>query len=642
MEQRTASSSTSEITARILGLILLLLFCLAVFPVLPLYVISPGIDNSWRFAINLIPYTSFLFGRDVVFTAGPLGYLLYPVNVSDNIWSGIVLRMITQVLFFLVLSVYALRAGTGRAKVKLLLFLAAFLLAHFLSIHEVNYYGSFLLLLIALLADLASTAGSRSYVPMAAAAFIGASVFFMKFNVGLAALGFFVLYFPVLFFHDRQRFYGLLQTFIAVYVISLTALSLWLMGSAASAAGFFYRSWVITGSFSASASLVGDHKELLMALFAMGLYLVPLIVLKKEGSMSLPSAVGTLMFLFASFKHGFARQDAHVISFAASIALFISLAVLFSREKRSILVNTAVFIMIFVISVSLFGRYSGLDPLNFRNNMSPAGIAGKAGTIFGFRNIKPGIDNYQEQMLRDITLPENWLPVIRQKGTTVDIVPWELSYVHTYKLNWMPSPVIQLYPICDNRLDTLAASHFSSGKAPNHLVVEFMAIDGRNMILDSPATWRAISGNYSVADRDTSGRRLLLSRNNTHRPGKLKMVSAGDIDLSKPVIVPRTDKPLFLQLDMKLNLKGYINQYLFRIPPVYLAAAMEDGRTVQIRLMTDNAKNAPMISPFVEDIDSLYAFLKEKKGKRPNAVQVFGPGLDHYLKQASAAWLIEE
>ena len=50
----------------------------ALIPLEPL-VPDIGLDSSWAYALNLAHVQNLTFGRDVVFTFGPLGYLFYPV-----------------------------------------------------------------------------------------------------------------------------------------------------------------------------------------------------------------------------------------------------------------------------------------------------------------------------------------------------------------------------------------------------------------------------------------------------------------------------------------------------------------------------------------------------------------------------------
>src|SRR6266849_439512 len=56
------------------------------------YAIRPGLDCSWVWAINWVADSQFRFGRDVAFTYGPLGYLLYPANIGHHVLASIVFR----------------------------------------------------------------------------------------------------------------------------------------------------------------------------------------------------------------------------------------------------------------------------------------------------------------------------------------------------------------------------------------------------------------------------------------------------------------------------------------------------------------------------------------------------------------------
>lgn len=44
----------------------------------PPQILGTGLDASWAYALNLAHVDHYVFGRDVVFTFGPLGYLFYP------------------------------------------------------------------------------------------------------------------------------------------------------------------------------------------------------------------------------------------------------------------------------------------------------------------------------------------------------------------------------------------------------------------------------------------------------------------------------------------------------------------------------------------------------------------------------------
>ena len=72
--------------------VLLAYLALALFPghYVPL---GPGTDRSWMYALNRLVGSEFVHGRDVVFTYGPLGYLLWPSVMGSNLLYATVLRI---------------------------------------------------------------------------------------------------------------------------------------------------------------------------------------------------------------------------------------------------------------------------------------------------------------------------------------------------------------------------------------------------------------------------------------------------------------------------------------------------------------------------------------------------------------------
>ena len=63
----------------------LLLAALATAPTVYL-ALTGDIDSSWMCGIHKAKLLGLVFGRDIVFTYGPLGYLLYPVYVGRSLW----------------------------------------------------------------------------------------------------------------------------------------------------------------------------------------------------------------------------------------------------------------------------------------------------------------------------------------------------------------------------------------------------------------------------------------------------------------------------------------------------------------------------------------------------------------------------
>src|SRR5258708_1485346 len=49
-------------------------------------------EDAWRFALNYAPVQGLAAGRDVIFTCGPLVYLLFPEHLGNNLVQGLLFQ----------------------------------------------------------------------------------------------------------------------------------------------------------------------------------------------------------------------------------------------------------------------------------------------------------------------------------------------------------------------------------------------------------------------------------------------------------------------------------------------------------------------------------------------------------------------
>jgi hypothetical protein len=77
-----------------------------------LFPAEAGLDPSWVIGLHLGVANGFLFGKDILFTYGPLGYLCYPVFVARDLWmSAVIFGDAVHLAFFLLLAAFALRSN---------------------------------------------------------------------------------------------------------------------------------------------------------------------------------------------------------------------------------------------------------------------------------------------------------------------------------------------------------------------------------------------------------------------------------------------------------------------------------------------------------------------------------------------------
>ena len=65
---------------------------------------SQYIDNTWMFALNYAAAHHLAMGRDIVWTWGPLSYLLFPFDIGNNLARGLAFQAALWVLIVVILS----------------------------------------------------------------------------------------------------------------------------------------------------------------------------------------------------------------------------------------------------------------------------------------------------------------------------------------------------------------------------------------------------------------------------------------------------------------------------------------------------------------------------------------------------------
>jgi hypothetical protein len=139
----------------------------------------PGIDPGWEWAVNTARDAGHVFGRDIVFTYGPLAFLMVPMDVSSNLVVANTFLIGIQILFAAALMTFFLHD-------RRLLSVAAFAVLFVCAQHQGLTVEGFLLLVVGLLTLLGVIVGLR--LPVAVAALLAAVLFLVKMSLGVASL----------------------------------------------------------------------------------------------------------------------------------------------------------------------------------------------------------------------------------------------------------------------------------------------------------------------------------------------------------------------------------------------------------------------------------------------------------------------
>jgi hypothetical protein len=622
-----AATGRSWWILRGLGLVLILV---ATFPgtYTPL---ETGLDASYRYALNALAETGSVHGRDVVFTYGPLGYLLVPVDVGSNLLHAVAAWLLVHALLAVVL-LHRIRS-TGRFWPAL-----AFGIPLLLALGLGMPFEYQLLLVVGMLVILSLEEGRGAAPAAASAGMLAAAGLLAKFSLGISALAIVLAGEMARAVQERPWRRWVAASAIAGYGATLFVLSLILFGSPS----FFFR-WIsgsieLASGFSAAMSLPTRLGGLLMGQAAVLVFaVVVLLVRKAEGRLGHAGLVFLVPVLF-SFKHGFVRQDLHIGNFFPFLIAAMGILLMQSRARREIAITSAGIAMVGMLAFGTYAQMGAVELPRIGWTLSGGRGLGNLSSLVTLPATRTALAAAGDVNLEKDRLPERWTAIMRASGVRADVYPWEIAYIAANDLDWAPNPLLQTYTAYTRNLDRMSAAHFSEETRPDFLLFEYKGIDMRHPLLDAPATWRSILRHYALLEGELAPPRLLLGAVESRfpPPGEIRLRAKGVS--GEWVGVPESGRLLFAEIRMSLRLKGWLDKVLFRIPPVAMDVEYESGKTGSFRILPDTAVNGLLLNYLPSNVDETAGLLLGRAHDRVRRFRIGASGAFSYEPTFDVAW----
>jgi hypothetical protein len=491
----------------------------------PGFLPQPGFDHSWQIALHLAAVDHLDFGRDVVFTYGPLGFLSQPLLVSE--WTGVASSLYAfaaQVALALVVLVAAARVY-GRLLGAVVAFAA---LGLTLLVSDIPVYLAFFAAVWAL--ERAEPPQEAWLVPVCGA--VAAFELLVKLNGGVVCLllaALFVWRLPP----GRVRSELVLA---AAFVGTLVVLWLASGNPVGLLPVWIERSRQLISSYTNAVALApaGRGGEAIWAavLLAGGLALLSTRARRLPRGRFAALALVAAVYAFAYVKEGFVRADFHSLYFFAAFGVSV-LAFAWSGVERWLalaLVAAAAAAIVATPDVTLRSLYRPIRQ---------AGI--------GLREMRDVVDPPAErrdaQVARDdaraqLALSPQELRLLR--GHDVDVVPYETSAIWAYGFDWRPEPLLQWYTAFNGRLDRFNASRLAGRGAQRILRQRAPVVDAKVAEFEAPASYLALLCHYRELAADGSWQVLARTSNRCGRPHVVGTAIAHD---GQSVPVPPAPEP---------------------------------------------------------------------------------------------------
>ncbi len=610
---------------RLIWIVLFSYFCIVFLP-LP-GGIHPGLDASWTYVISAATEQKLTYGQDIIFTYGPLGFLIHGAVTNNNFWLIISFRFLVHFLFYLLSLIILLRLKPLWLKFSLFI---TILFSNMLMV-AADYQILFIFLIILLLEKYCK----KQYQSIIYSIFMGLICGFClmtKFSLGIATTGAIILYYGGKIIENRQNISIIIQYIYQIVISIVTAvfqanilLNLLSQGDV-SLIKYLQGALEISSGYSSAMSIIGNPWELGLAVLQIVLILWGLIKLAKENYISFPLSIAFVMWI--TFKHGFIRQDGHLFIFVAFIPLLVFLCLKQATEKSNIK-NIKFFIVVHFITLLMilvylfvpnpFGQSAIYKPV-----ISPVKFYQKLQTILNLNSFKNNLIKQSQESLSTIKLAPEVSKLLKDK--TIDIVPSEISLVPANNLNWKPRPIFQSYSTYTTFLDNINAESLSNNPR-DYIFYNFQSIDGRHPFFDEPKTFFYIFCHYQIDNKfsdflETKSMQIMLLSPRKSNICQSKNESRSlSINWNIPQTLDNKDKILTrAKIKIKYSFFGKIYKTLFRTPPVKINITYINGQENSYRIIPENANNGIILSHLPKnELESLILF----KGELPLVTKSF-------------------
>ncbi|MGC2968161.1 hypothetical protein [Paraburkholderia aspalathi] len=572
------------------ALFIAFIFVLPLAPRMP----TVGLDPSWCYALNEAVVRHLVFGRDLIFTFGPLGSV-YTVMYHPGT-DGIML-VGSAVLALALCFGFALLAGPNKR--LLLVFLPLIIVES--RIRDAIFMAVPLVLLFAAFVESGSRSENRPW-RIGMLLFVSAAAGILPLVKGsFAALSAAMVVLAAVLFARRHKFR------ISILLCSTSGAALilsWVLTGQPLAAlpNFFLAQEPIISGYTEAMSIHGPYSSVVLWAVPAGICLFAFIAgfWRQRGIDCAIVSFGLALFLFITFKAGYVRQDGHPGITVASL-LFVGLALsMLSHPLIAVLIAVSVFVGWFKVENQLDGfnfRYMA-DVAYHSFDATKAGIAQRSDP-----SLLPRMFEDAKQRIR------TEVPLPKMTGS-VDVYPTELSVVFANDLKWSGRPVPQSYSVYKPELDRLNRNHLLAPDAPDHVLFAVGPIDNRLPALEDAGSWPVLISHYRVAD--SIGGFVNLERAVKPTDSRLVPLSSSDATPNTVIDVPQGPQVIWAKIDLRPTLAGRIAMTLFKLPQVYIDLVLDDGSVVHRRFIPAMALNGFVLSPYVSTTND---FAKLMDGK---------------------------
>jgi hypothetical protein len=469
---------------------------------------SSGLDPSWQIALNLLRSQDGIWGKDFVFTYGPLGSYIYRLPIHVPAWK----QFIYDGFFFGNLLYFHASCFPKQAKNY---HLPLFFIFNIFSFEMIGESTAFLWMFLGMYHGFVALHAQNKIKQTISLCFsfvLLGIIFYTKANYGIFVWAFLITLLVVMVIQKN------LSWWLGFIYLLFFAGTLWVWAAYlhTDLPAYFKTSLHIIANYNAGMSVfpIGFKKLTALTYLVFGVQVVftfyHIFVKERQDFSAYLLLAFSLGISFVLLKYSFLRADSGHLTAYVKLLTYVGI-LLISYSSLQVIRRFYLFLLpcVFVLYVWAYVPLVGFTPLGiwhgikYRHNILNHYFSG------GQKGTNKPIGK---------RLPQAFLDSI--KNRSVDIIPYEISWVYFNNLNYRPRPTLQSYMGGDNYLDSLNENYLASRRAPEYIIYSLEKSTLKYPWMEESLTQKALFTQYKVLLSNDS--LLLFERKPQHR--KLSLV----------------------------------------------------------------------------------------------------------------------
>jgi hypothetical protein len=582
--------------------IIVFFFLFISFPLIFFKVPQTSLDPSWQIAIHLALKFELIFGKDFVFTYGPLGilYTRLPIGVPKIIYLLFDLFFIFNLGFILN---YAIKKSFGLLK---FLFISLALITVTREGAEQWYFFFFLFHLLLFQIE------TNKIIHIALALVLSLICFYLKLSLGIISIAVFLSL--IIFLLIRKELSWVKGAIILSSYLSIVWLSSYFLKVDLS--GYIQNSYQIINAYNDAMLTPGEEVyhsylwivfSILLSYITYSLFLFFKSIKSKRLIEHLDDFLILFilgLFLFVIYKNGVVRYGSHIYMFFRGGVFVACLAYLF-LPKRINQIHYAIHAW-FIIIVS-FWAINVLPESHkpYQNLVDLSIFKLKASEIKKYIN---DVKEYDKWISNSPKQNQKLIAIIKDR--TIDIVPVEISQVYFNSLKYNPRPVIQSYSAYSGYLDSLNFKKYMSSSSPDFILYSLGTIDDRYGFFDETWTRLAMLSNYEpVGSFDNQ---IILSKSENPENLVRGRTEIAKFKLGEEIVLNPGNSLQLASVDIRYSFLGKLRRVFLKPPALTMTITLENGEAYTYKVITTILKGGVILNKYIDSNDELEIFMNSK------------------------------